>query len=485
MIKSVKSNFIYNLIYQLISIIVPLILIPYVSRTLGVESVGLYSYAESIVSYFVLFAGLGSVTYAQREISATLDNKIDSSRLFWEIFIIRLFTSCISLFSYYLIIIRIYQNNLLYLILCLNIVSVIFDISWFYNGKEEFCFFSLICSIGKIVSAIFVFLFVKDFNDVSIYIFIMSGSLVFTNLFSWLFLPKHICKTTKINPFKHIKNILILFIPNIAVQVYSVLDKSMIGWFSIDTVENGYYEYAEKIVRICVTVITALSTVLISRVSKNFAEKDDVSLYKVMRNAISYVWFISLPMMFGLFAIADYLIPIYLGNSFKKSIMLVRILSPIIVFVGMASIIGVAFLISIKKQNVNVIAVVFAAIINACINLILIPKLYSVGAAIGTVCAEFIGVFIQCFYVFKKKYLSCREFFKRAWKYAVSSIIMFVAIILLKLVLTEINIINLLILVLFGVVIYSLSIILLKDEFVIDTLKKVFGKIKRKKQTNK
>ena len=279
-----------------------------------------------------------------------------------------------------------------------------------------------------------------------------------------------------IEPFRHLKIIVSFFIPAIASQVYTILDKSMLGWMTSTRVENGYYEYAEKMVRISIVVISSLAAVLIPRVSKAYAEGDNETVQRIVYRAIRFVWLIGIPIMAGFIALADVFIPVYLGEGFEKSAELMKIFAPIIVIVGMANIVGVSFLIPINKQNVYLVSVVAAAAVNLCLNFILIPGFYSVGAAISSVIAEFISICIQFIYIFRKKLLNAKNVFLPAIKYTIAGIIMFAAIDLLKLLL-PVNVSALLLLIAAGVIIYFAILLLLRDEFLMEFIRKFFSAI--------
>lgn len=135
--KSIKKNYIYNLTYQILLLITPLITTPYLSRILGADGIGTCSYVQSISSYFVLFATLGLTTFGQRETSYVQDDRKKRTILFWETNIIELFASALCIIAY-VVFSSIQQNRNLYLVLVLNLVSVILNISWFFQGMEEF-----------------------------------------------------------------------------------------------------------------------------------------------------------------------------------------------------------------------------------------------------------------------------------------------------------------------------------------------------------
>lgn len=481
MSKSIKKNYILNLIYQLLLIIIPIVTIPYVSRVLLDDGVGIYSYSESIVSYFTLFAVLGSTTYAQREIGKVQNSVEARSRIFWEIFLLRFITSSIALCGYGIYLFFLHDNFVIALIFGLNIINILFDITWFFQGIEEFGKVAILGLIAKLLDFAFVFIFIKHQSDIWLYTLGKCGFTILGNLGLWLLLPKKLCLVNKLNILKHLKIICAMFIPTVAVQVYTILDKSMIGWFTDNSSENGYYEYAEKIIRMSITLISALSAVLIPRVAKAHSEGDTQLVKSIIYKAVNYVWLISIPLVFGFLSVSDVLVPVYLGNNFLKSIKLINIFTPIIIFVGLANIIGVAFLIPINKQNVNIIAVTIAAGINLFLNLILIPKLASIGAAISSVAAEGIGIILQLGYVFKKRLLSPKKFFISSIKYLISSLIMFTVVVLIKIYLFPVKVWSLITLIIIGVICYFLCLLIMRDKFLIEIIDKLKLKLTKDK----
>ena len=477
MAKNIKKNYIFNVTYQILSLIIPLVTIPYLARILQPEAVGILSYSESIVSYFSLFAVLGTTIYAQREIGKVQDSPEARSKVFWEIQIVRTISGLIAIAAYIVYVFVVNTNFVVCMVLTLEIFNTIVDITWFYQGLEDFRF-TVICGlIGRILGLVFIFVFVKSPDDLWLYALSKGGISVLVNLIMWALLPKYLRKVRGVKPFKHIKTIVSFFIPAIATQVYMILDKSMIGWMTSTRVENGYYEYADKIIRISIVVISSLAAVLIPRVSKAYADGDNETVKNIVYQAIRYVWLIGIPIMAGFLAVADVFVPVYLGEGFEKSAELMKIFAPIVVIVGMANIIGLSFLIPINKQNVYLVSVVVAAVINLGLNFLLIPKLYSVGAAIASVAAEFISICIQFGYIFKKKLLSAKNVFLPSIKYLIAALIMFAAVYAVKTFL-PVNVWALLALIAIGIVVYFTFVFILRDSFTIEFTKKVFAKIR-------
>ena len=220
--KSLKKNFIYNVSYQLLMLIAPFVVTPYVSRVLGVDNIGLYSYANSIVSYFMLVAVLGTTTYAQRAIGYSQKDKEERSRKFWEIVIFRLLTSAVTLGGYmiYAFLIAPQNQRLICLILAMNIINSALDISWFLQGMEEFGKTTLFSTLFRIASIVSIFVFVKSADDLWLYVLFSIVYNVIGNLLLWALLPKYICKVRNIHPLKDTKTILQMFLPTIAKIVF-------------------------------------------------------------------------------------------------------------------------------------------------------------------------------------------------------------------------------------------------------------------------
>lgn len=476
--KSIKKNYVYNLIYQILVLVTPLITTPYVSRVLTVDGIGLYSYANSIVSYFVLFGTLGTTTFAQRAISYKRDDIEARSREFWEISIFRAVSTIFFLIVYLLLVFFIFKENyIIYIILSLNIINIVTDVSWFLQGLEEFGKTVLRNVIIKILSIVFIFLFVKSSDDLWIYILLMVGFTTVGNISLWFYLPKYLCRVTGIRPFKEWKIILQFFIPTVAVQIYTILDKSMIGWFCEGDAENGYYEQAEKVIKMALAVVTSLGTVMIPRISKCFASGEIEKVKYYVMKSYKFVWMLSIPMAFGIIAVSGIFVPIFFGDGYNKCAVILPVMSILCIAIGLSNVTGMQLFIPTGKQNYLTLTVIIGAIVNCCLNLVLIPKFASLGACISSVIAE-TCVTIAGFIVMRVKYkYKIFPIIVNSWKYFFAAIVMFVSLLLINKLLNN-DIIALITLCLSGVGIYFIALIIIKDELVWEIINRLINKIK-------
>ena len=471
--KSVTKNYIYNLIYQILILILPLVTTPYISRMLGAENIGIYSYTTSISAYFILFGSLGIALYGQREIAYKQDNKKEYSKTFWEIVILRAFTILISLAIFYLFFVN--GNNSYkeyYQILLIEIIGTTIDISWLFQGLEEFKKTVIRNTLIKIISIISIFIFVKNANDLKLYFIIYVLSVIIGNGTLWISLPKFIdkVKIKELNIFKHLKPTIMLFIPQIAIQVYTLFDRTMIGAIITDKSEVGYYDQSQKIIKMLLTVVTSLGPVMLTRISSSFINGEKKQVVAYMKKSFNVVFLLAFPMIFGILAVSNRFVPLFFGEGYDRVIILMNVITPIILLIGLSNVIGTQYLLPTKRQREFSISVICGAIVNFAINLALIWNYGALGASIGTVIAEGTVTAIQLYFV--RKDFNIKEILKGTRNYLIASLTMFVSCYSIGIFIEE-GISPLLFEVVIGIIIYGEILILLKDELVEDIFKKI------------
>lgn len=475
--SSLKKNFIYNVMYQILILILPLITAPYIARVLGAERIGIYSYTYSIVYYFMLIAMLGINNYGNREIAKVRDNKEKLDKTFTSIYMLQVIMTSIMLIVYSIYVLFFVKTNVnMYLIQGIYLVSVFFDINWFFFGIEKFKLTVTRNTIIKLLSVVLILLFVKEKNDIYKYTLIVAGSALISQLVLWTFIKKY-TKFVKIkikDVTKHIKQCIILFIPIIAVSLYKIMDKIMLG--NITNMEQvGLYENAEKIINIPMGLITALATVMLPKVSNLVANGENEKIERYTKKSMEFEFMASSALTFGVISIASIFVPIFLGEEFLQSAILVKYLAVTIIFISLASVIRTQYLIPNEKDKIYVISVIIGAILNLIINFILIPKMNALGAVIGTIFAEFSVLLYQAYAV--HKILDIKGYLKNGIKYIILGLIMCIIVSSISF---NINSILLLIIkVSIGGIVYVLGVIFIKAvEYKDKNLKNILMKLK-------
>ena len=478
MAKSIKRNYIYNLIQQILTLLTPLITTPYISRVIGAEGIGIYSYASSIVTYFALFAALGTATYGQREISYCQDDKKRRSEVFWNNELLCIITTCISLCFYGLFCFFQKENRIVFFILSLSLLDVCLNVSWLLTGLEEFGKIVLRNIIIKVVSIGFIFTFVRTKDDFIIYVLGLTLALIISDISLWPFVLKFIDrpKVKDLKPFSEIKVVFSMFVPTIAISIYTVLDKTMIGIITKNAAENGFYEQALKISRIALTVVTSLGAVMIPRIGYLFEKHDNDLVRQYMYRSYRFVGFIGIPMGLGLLAISPNFVPWFFGKGFEGVIPLIGALGFLLLSIGINNVTGIQYLIPTKRQNTFTKTVLIGACVNLIANICLIPSLGAIGAAIASVLAETIIAITQLWIV--RKEISSLAIIKQSLKYIISGFIMFFTLLLINKYLQP-SIMNTLVLISSGCFVYFSSLFILRDSFFIENTKKIISRLRK------
>lgn len=499
--KSIAKNYIYNMVYQVLTLILPLITTPYLSRVLGAEGNGIYSYTYAIVTYFILFGSLGVALYGQREIAYAQEYPKKRKRIFIEIVIFRFITIIIASVFYFFLFVKGEEYQIYYQILMLELIAAAFDISWFFQGLEEFKKTVIRNVLVRLCSVSLVFLLVKTREDLAKFTLIYSLADLIGNISLWLYLPRYFkgIKVDHINVRRHLPHIVMLFIPQIANQIYKILDTTMIGWLVKDKSETGYYEQGHKVIRLLLTVVNSLGIVMIPRMANAFANNDKKQIKSYMKMSFNFTFFLSFPIMFGIISILKAFVPVFFGAGYEKVITIIYLLSPMVLLMGLANVLGTQYLLPLKKQKEYTVSVTIGTIVNFVLNYILITLYQSIGAAIATVLSQIVVDILQYNHV--KREISVKQLIRLCWRYVFASLIMFILCLIVKGILnvdaiTQViyksatnmslnkeylfNIVSIIAQVAVGCVSYITILIILKDKYIFNFINKIKSRFLKK-----
>ena len=479
---NIAKNYLYNLSYQILALITPLVTTPYISRVIGEEGIGIYSYAFSITSYFAILAALGINTYGKLQVAVARNNKGEISSLFWEIFVARLFTAAVSIFLYGIFVILLgKQYKTMFIILGINLLAVATDITWFFQGLEVFNITVIKDFVIKLASIICIFLFVKTHSDLYKYAIIMQGSYFLGFAVLWINVKDKIVRK-KI----HIKGVIrhwtkcwVYFIPTLANTLYFYIDKTMIGTL-VNASENGYYEQALKIQQVAMSVVTSVATVSLPRMAYLFKKQVQSEIQKYLKFCVSFVLMLSIPMTVGLIVIADVLVPWFLGPTFEKSINLLKILSLLVLVSGLGTTIGEMVVIPSGKQKQYNYARICGLLVNIGLNFLMIRNCGASGAAAASVISEF--VVLVAFFLASRDYISIKAFWSSIVKFIISTCFMAVVVSEIKNILFNSEFCRLFVMIVLGVGVYFIGLFILQDETFNYLLKIGRNKLKMKKR---
>lgn len=463
---SIKKNYFYNTLNTISGMLFPLITFPYVARVLMPEGIGLVNFYNAIISYITLFCSLGIPLYALRETARARHNPIQLAKTTSEILLLNaIFASIgyIIVFILTLTVPQIKEHRLLFLLMSTNIFFVTIGCEWFYQGIEDFKYITLRSLLIKVVCLILLFILVRNKSDIIYYGLYLTIGVVGGNIINFFRLRKYIyykkINLRKLNPFSHLEGAAKIFLLTVIGSIYLQLDSVMLGFMSGNS-SVGYYSSAIKLVKLIMGIVTSLGLVLLPRLS-SLPDDDDSVFNELLEKSFNFVVMLSLPLVVGLILLSNPLIFIFCGNAYEQAINPLRVLTPIIFFIGLSYIAAQANFAK-GKENITIIIGLIGAITDVILNVILIPRLAALGAAVATSITEGLILLIYIFIylrTLKRIPFNGRHFINCIFGCIVMSLI---ALTLQKVIVS--NIVQIIIIPISGCVIYLLTLYFLKDE---------------------
>lgn len=454
----------YSTVYQMLSIIVPLITTPYVSRVLGTTGVGINAYTYSIVMYFVLAGGLGIQLYGNREIAYNQRNIEEKSKVFYELVILKIAATFVASIPY--LIFSMYQGDLkLYFILQgLALLGSALDISWYFMGVENFRILVVRNTIARLLLLILTFVLVKTADDLWIYIFLTMLAPLLGNLTVWPFLKKEFVpvKLKELNILRHLKPTLLLFLPQITMSIYLSLNKTMLGIMD-GVVSAGYYSQSDMIIRTAFTLVSSFASAFLPRLSSLFSEEKHSEIKNLTLKSFDLSAALSILIMAGIMGVSQTFAVFFFGKDFEEVGSLIFVQSIMILFVAVAVVAGNQYLLAANRTKEYTISVSIGLAVNVIFNFIMIPLFGVMGAVITTVLTELSVAFYQLWAI--RNVFSFREITQGFWKYLIAGLATFLLIFGLEK-LTNTSVINYVIQALLGTLTYALIVWLLKAPIV-------------------
>ena len=466
----VLKNYAYNLSYQLLVIILPIITTPYVTRVFSSADLGTYGYFNSIVTYFILLATLGVANYGTKEISG---HRKDIRKNFWGIYTLQFGATILSICLYILLCLSLsFMQNPVAYILGLSLVSKGMDISWLFQGLEDFRKITVRNITVKLVGVISIFLFVKSANDLYLYVFLLTIFELLGQFSMWLPAREFIGKPHFDWSYakQHLKPVVLLFLPQIAISLYVTLDRTMLGALA-STKDVGIYDQALKLVNILLTLVTSLGSVMLPRVANLLSTGDHKAVNKMHQMSFLIYNLVIFPIIAGMLIVNDDFVQFFLGQDFQDAKYAIAIMIFRMFFIGWTNIMGIQILIPHNKNKEFMISTTIPAIVSVGLNLLLLPKLGYIGAAIVSVLTEALVWAIQLY--FTRNYLKEVPIVKTMIRIIGASASMYILLLLLKQFIHFSPALNVIACAVLGVVLYIGAILFFKA-IDVKELKQVF-----------
>ncbi|MEI3267101.1 MAG: oligosaccharide flippase family protein [Frisingicoccus sp.] len=399
--NKLASNMVYQLLYQSLVVFFPLLTTPIVSRALGSELLGVYSYTYAIAYYFSLGATLGISTYGSRQIAFNRDNLQKMKSIFWQLYSIQMLCSIlvIALYIAYIILFSKMELRITWLLQGTTIIMALTDISWYFTGVEQFKTMVLRNTCIKLLALVAILCLIHEPMDLNLYIIIMNGTNIIGQLLIWPSALKIVGSPHfTLNKFKeHMPYILRLFLPIMASNMYVLIDKTVLGSMRTMT-EVGYYENSDKLIKMPIGLASAVSSVLLPRAAYNIShgnrEKNNIHVERTLTGVLLF----AIPLAIGLANIAPELVPWYFGDEYEPCVDFIQAMCPIIIIMIISNILRLQYYVPNQKDKEYTYCVVGVSVINFVINLFTVKSF----GVYGIICGTFIGEGIGMLYLMIK-----------------------------------------------------------------------------------
>ena len=470
--KSLSKNSLFYLLYNVANVIFPFITGLYVTHVLLPNTIGSVEFARNFVQYFVILAFLGIPTYGLREVAKYRNDKISLNKIYSELMVINFLSTVFFLMIYIILIMNIprFSNNIiLYLVVGISLALNFLNNSWLFEGLEEFKYISIRNIIFKVLTFLLLVLFVRSDNDYLIYAFItiigVSGNYILNIIYSRKFVSFSI---KNLNLKNHMKSIAFLVMVNLAIEIYSLIDVTMLGLIcNNDTV--AYYSYGIKIHKIILQVVNTFTMVLVPRITFYYKEKNIEGFNRLLRKTLIVILLITIPIIIGINFTSEYIITNLYGLNYIRSAYVLDIISLALIISPIGYLLGSRVLLATNNEKKMVIPVGTGAIINVLLNYFLISIYNEVGAAIASVISELAVMLI--YVTLGKKHFKLKAYLKNVSKIIIANIIMFLYLIAISYYFED-SLIVVIIKICGSFIIYSSCLFILKEEISMDIIKK-------------
>lgn len=430
--ETLARNSIYNVAYKLLNIIFPLVSATYIARVIFAAGVGEVSYAQNTVAYFATIAALGIPNYGVREIAKARRDKSRTDGVFVELFVINAVSTTVCIIAYLALINimpNLHDNINMYYAVGLSLLFNYINVDWFYQGNEEYAYITKRSFAVKSLSLIAMFVFVRNEGDTLAYALIGSLATGGNNVFNIVHLKKYKLKPRieTLNVKRHLKSIFIMLGSVIAVELYTLLDTTMIGVLC-DNRSVGYYTNSMRLVKLVINVVSAIGGVLLPRLSQYYVDRKYDECERVVNKVFRVMLFLLLPSAVGIFLTAHLIIPVMFGDSFLPAVTTLRIGALLICTLGFSNLFGTQILLTFGDEKKLLCCTIIGAVSNIIMNTILIPRYQQNGAAIASVISETLVTVLTM--AFSSKYIKIHLDFRYVWSVAVATISMVVVVLM-------------------------------------------------------
>lgn len=482
--KKLFSDYIFNLMRVFMNIGLPIFVLPYVLNRIGPENYGVFTYTNSVISYFTMIAVLGIPDHASRTIAALTDHDeiVKTTSEIWTLQIISVtLTQIIFYTAFYPFVSEEYKS--VYLILSLIIGANYFNVEWFYHGRLNFKYMSVRAITFKILNAIALVLFIREGDDYFKYALIATITSLGNGVVNLFGLLPYI-RFRNLDLKKHIKPIIVLFGLSLTAMINNNIDKTLTGKL-VGPLYVGFYAIGYRLSMLVQQLFSALNHIIYPRIAASLAEKNEKQIENLIRFNMNYIMLFSIPIILGMALYGRDVIILLFEPEMLPATGALIILSGAIPIIAILNVIRRHILLPRKLDKTLILISIITICTNVCLNLIFVPRYFHIGAAGATVVAEGIGLIFGLVYIEKR--FKIKLFRWNQLRYLVSTPILLLPYFLIPAELPALpSILVLFIKIVVSILMYLILVILLRDELLYGKIfKKVISKLLHRSSMDK
>lgn len=403
--SSLKTNILYSCILTTANYIFPLITYPYVSRVLGVSNIGVCNFVDSIINYFLMLSTLGIGIVGIREIAKNKEDKTNLQKTFSQLFTINTISTTIAIVAVLIAMHTVPKLQENYELMWIGVLKLVFNyllIEWFFKGIEDFKYVTNRTILVRCLYVLSVFVFVRTTNDVSIYYFLTSATIVVNAIINLIYARRLIkfkfCFSSLKEPAK---SVFTFGVYNILTSLYTTFNVAYLGFIS-SAEQVGYYTTATKIHTLILMAYTAVTGVMMPRMTSILSKNKYEDYKRLVKKSIIVLFVFAVPCVILLEIFAPLIINIIAGPGYQEAILPLRIIAPLVLIIGIEQILITQSLMPMGKDKAVLVNSIIGALVGVMMNVILVPYFASVGSAIVWLLSEIV-VMLSAIYYYSKE----------------------------------------------------------------------------------
>lgn len=391
---------------QVVSYLLPLITLPYVTRVLGVEAWGTLSLVQVVLGYFSMFTNWGFSWSGTRKVAGVRNDHYKLSEVFMSIWVAQWVLAVVAALVLATLIVTIpffHANWLYYTFGLVGIFTTLLFPVWFLTGLERMKEVAVIQIGSRLLGLPLIFLFVKSSNDAPL----MIGIGVTTGLLGGIFTLVWIQKDLKLN-FRlpgwrrvcaELKESGSIFASTVWIGLYTSLTPTILAIVA-GPVAVGYYAMADKTRMLAQSALSPISQAMFPRMSHLF-KTDQAQALRLLHRSAKFIVILSASASITLWLLAEYIILLLAGEQFRPAVVVLHWLAPLPFVISLSNIFGVQVMLPNNKTKAfnRILALVGALSLGLIYPLIQWQG--ATGASINTLITECVVTLLMGFYLWR------------------------------------------------------------------------------------